>query len=98
MIKEGKMTEFGLVKVKSAKKNGQWNAVTSTKQIPPIPAELLSVLEKNKKALENFRNFAPSYRLMYIYWVLDAKREETRQRRIKKVVEFSEQNKKLGMV
>jgi len=41
--------------------------------------------------------FPNSARFMYIHWINDAKRAETRARRIKRVVERAEQNKRPGI-
>jgi uncharacterized protein YdeI (YjbR/CyaY-like superfamily) len=47
----------------------------------------------NAKALENFRNLAPSHRRYYIHWIMDAKKEETRKRRLREAVSRLEQSK-----
>lgn len=64
---------------------------------PEIPGDLIKALEINPQAHSNFMNFYPSSRRIYLFWLNSAKREETRQNRIKKIVEFSEKNKKPGM-
>ena len=97
MIKEGKMTEAGLAKIKEAKKNGKWQEAYTSKKKLVMPPDLKKYLMENKKAYENFNNFANTYQNMYIGWVTGAKRKETRERRIKQVVEWAEQNKKPGM-
>jgi len=98
MIKEGRMTEAGLAKIEEAKKNGKWQSAYTSKKKLPVPPDLKKALMKNKKACGNFNNFASTYQNMYIGWVIDAKRKETRERRIKQVVERAEQNKKPGMM
>ena len=98
MIAEGKMTPFGLKKIDAAKKNGQWKkACSSTRKIEML-SELERALKVNDTAWLNFNNFADSYKNMYIGWVSAAKRETTRQRRIKEVVRRSERNQKPGMM
>jgi uncharacterized protein YdeI (YjbR/CyaY-like superfamily) len=49
------------------------------------------------KAWENFNNLPPSHRREYIGWISDAKKEETRQRRIREAIERLEKNERLGM-
>jgi len=39
-------------------------------------------LKKNKKALAAFESFSPSHRKEYVQWIVEAKREETRDKRI----------------
>ncbi len=96
MIRRGKMTEHGLAQIEEAKKNGQWAAAYAPKTVPPIPGDLKSALRANAKASRNFDDFANSYKSAYIHWVLDAKKEETRVRRIKEVVARAAANKRPG--
>ncbi|HLP72087.1 MAG TPA: YdeI/OmpD-associated family protein [Bacteroidales bacterium] len=65
---------------------------------PVVPEDLLGSLKKNRKAYDNFMNFSLSGRRMYLFWLRSAKRPETRQRRIVKIVELSEKNKRPGMM
>jgi uncharacterized protein YdeI (YjbR/CyaY-like superfamily) len=69
-----------------------------TDEDPAIPDDLLESLKNNRLAYDNFMKFSLSTRRLYIAWLCDAKRETTRQSRILKVVEFSEQNRKPGMM
>lgn len=91
MIKEGKMTPTGLKLYKDAMKAGQIAPATNEE---PLSADLEKALKENKKAWENFSNLAPSYKLLYIYWVNNAKRDETRRTRIERSVKAAAQNKK----
>jgi uncharacterized protein YdeI (YjbR/CyaY-like superfamily) len=97
LIKSGKMTPAGLVKIEEAKKNGNWdNAYTSLIK-DELPDDLTRALIQNKKAWWNFQKFAATYRNMYIGWVNDAKTEATRQKRIKEIIYRSERNIKPGI-
>jgi uncharacterized protein YdeI (YjbR/CyaY-like superfamily) len=62
-----------------------------------IPRFVKQALEANAKAWENFRNLAPSHRRHYVGWIMHAKKEETRERRLREAVSLLEQNKKLGL-
>ena len=62
-----------------------------------IPTDLENALSANRVAWANFRDFANSYRNMYIGWVISAKTESTRKRRIEEVVKRSVSNKKPGI-
>lgn len=96
MIEKGKMTNAGLALFKEAGKKKPRTAIMKKKYA--VPPDLRKALAKNKKALTNFNNFAPSYRKMYVLWILDAKKQETREKRIKRVVERSAKNQKPGMM
>ena len=101
MIKAGKMTEAGCEKIRellAEDKNGLKTGKKETKKELVIPPEIEKVLSANKGAWENFNNFAPGYRRQYIEWILDAKKKETRQRRLKEVISRLEENKKPGMI
>lgn len=98
MIKEGKMTNAGLVLIEEAKKNGKWQNAYISKKLFEMPRSLEDALKKDKTAWENFNNFAPSYKNNYIHWVASAKREETKEKRIIEVVKRAALNQKPGML
>ncbi len=92
LVKQKKMTKAGLEKIREIKPE---------KHIPkviPVPEDLEKALGSNKKALKNFNNFSPSGRKQYIWWVVSAKRKETRKKRIKETVKRALQNKKAGVI
>ena len=93
MIKEGKMTKSGFEKLGDALKKK-----ITKKNIALIPKDLKEALKKKPNALENYMKYPPSHKRHYLWWIEDAKREETRERRIKKVVGFALKNKKLGEI
>jgi uncharacterized protein YdeI (YjbR/CyaY-like superfamily) len=95
LIRSGRMTNAGLAKIQEAKKNGLWDDAYTNKIKDDIPLDLKEALMKEKEAWDNFQRFANSYRNMYIGWVNSAKTDETRMKRIKKIVERSLLNKKL---
>jgi len=97
MILQGKMTQAGLEKINSAKKNGLWKKAYTNKIREELPSDLEKALNFDKVALNNFQNFANSYRNMYIGWVKNAKTSETRIKRINEVVKRSKENKKPGI-
>ena len=59
-----------------------------------VPNDLQQAFKSNLVAFDNYNNFAPGYRKSYLYWLKQAKRETTRQDRIKKIIQFCEQNSK----
>ena len=52
----------------------------------------------DKTAWDNFNRFSNSNQNMYVGWVISAKKEETRERRIGEVVKRSALNQKPGMM
>jgi uncharacterized protein YdeI (YjbR/CyaY-like superfamily) len=94
LIKEGRMTPAGLEAVQKARESGQWDKVYSSREPIEIPDDLKQALSENPEAEDNFRAFPPSARFMYIHWINEAKRQDTRQRRIYTVLVRSELGKK----
>jgi len=97
MIEAGRMTEAGLVKIREAKENGQWDRAAEREDVAIVPAELTAALAKDERARLNFEKLAASYRRQFIYWVGTAKREETRRKRVIEAVRMLRANKRLGM-
>jgi uncharacterized protein YdeI (YjbR/CyaY-like superfamily) len=95
LMGSGRMTAAGLAKIEEAKKSGFWDGAYTNKVRDDVPVDLKEALMRDKRAWENFENFANSYRNMYIGWVDNAKTAETRRKRVKKIVEQSLLNKKL---
>jgi uncharacterized protein YdeI (YjbR/CyaY-like superfamily) len=62
---------------------------------PPIetPEELATALKKNKKAAAVFAAFSPGSRREYTEWIADAKRPETREKRVATAVEWIAEGK-----
>ena len=58
-----------------------------------VPAELTAALKKNKKAAAAFAAFSPSCRREYAEWIAEAKREETRAKRVATAVEWIAEGK-----
>lgn len=87
LIGEGKMTDVGYRKIAEAKENGEWEAAKRREQVDIIPKDLESSLRKVEGGLSAYRSLPVSRKKQYIYWLQSAKREETKQRRIQKIVE-----------
>ena len=97
LIEEGRMTEAGLRAVDEAKSNGRWEKAYTSREAPETPGDLLEALRESPEAYSNFMGFPNSARFMYIHWINDAKRSETRARRIRRVVERAEKGKRPGI-
>ena len=71
--------------------------LTGKSKKPPlkVPEDLQAKLNlnKNKKALEVFEGFNPSHKREYVEWITEAKREETRKRRIEQAIEMMSEGK-----
>lgn len=55
----------------------------------------MDMLKSNERAWKFFNALAPSYRKMSIAWVMSAKKEDTRRRRLGVLIESSEKGRKV---
>ena len=60
----------------------------------PTPADLLAALDANPAARATFDGFPPSCRRDYVEWVAEAKRPETRAKRIAQATEWMAEGKR----
>lgn len=100
MIEQSLMTAAGLEKINIAKKNGSWESLDKiyapVEQLQ-IPSDLAKEFSRNKKAKNNFENFAVFTRRRFLYWINAVKRNDTRKERIKLAVRMCTANKKPGI-
>ena len=61
---------------------------------PEAPPDLLAALAKNRKARTTFEALAPSHRREYVEWITEARRDETRARRLAQTVEWLAEGKR----
>lgn len=64
-----------------------------TKTETAVPDEFQNVLDQNKKALEFFQKSSPSFRKEYINWIMEAKTETTRNKRMEQAIEWISEGK-----
>lgn len=94
-IREGRMTEHGLVKIAAAKKLGCWKLDPRLRSELEPNREFKNALAKNKKAKDFFEHLPPSSRKHFVGWVNVAKRDETKQKRIRESIVLLEEGKRL---
>ena len=58
-----------------------------------VPSDLKAALAKNAKAKKTFEDFSYSHKKEYVQWITDAKRDETRRRRLKTAIQWLAQGK-----
>jgi len=62
-----------------------------------LPSYIEETLKHDRRAWQHFQKLAPSHRKMYIGWIDSAKREETKQRRLREAMGLLAEGKKLGL-
>ncbi|TAL69907.1 MAG: hypothetical protein EPN82_04625 [Bacteroidetes bacterium] len=92
--KEGKMTDAGMEKFKPENKNSQRIDNSDDKNIPSF---ILSVLKKNPTAYNSFKQLAPSHKKNYLRWIMEAKKVETKQRRLEKAMKMLSKGEVIGV-
>lgn len=93
LIADNLMHESGLRKIEIAKQNGSWTSLDAVEN-HELPPDLQQAFNNNLVAFTNYKNFSPSYRKSYLYWLNQAKREATRKSRIEAIIELCEKNSK----
>ena len=91
LTNENLMHESGLLKIETAKKNGSWTSLDHVES-HVIPEDLQTAFIANPEAYEHYLKFSPSYRKSYLYWLNQAKRQETRNIRIAEIIKLCAQN------
>jgi uncharacterized protein YdeI (YjbR/CyaY-like superfamily) len=91
LTRENLMHVSGLAKIETAKQNGSWESLDAVEN-HEMPKDLEAAFKQNKTALKNYEAFSPSYRKSYLYWLNQAKRQETRVTRIKTIIALCEKN------
>ncbi len=88
---KGLMHKSGINIITIAKENGSWVALDDVENLI-VPQDLQTAFSLNPNAFINYNNFSPSYRKAYLYWLFQAKRKETRQKRILEIIRLCEAN------
>jgi len=88
--KDGLMKAAGLASIRVAKKNGSWTALDDVEK-GIVPEDLQKEFDENEKAFANYNSFTKGQRKSYLYWLNQAKREETRMKRINEIIRLCHQ-------
>ena len=91
LLKKGQMHPSGLEKIEQAKQDGSWSALDHVEE-GRIPEDLELAFVSNPVAYKNYVNFSRGYQKSYLYWLNQAKREETRKKRIQEIIRLCTEN------
>src|SRR5215212_3228876 len=95
LIEEGRMKPAGLREVERAKADGRWHAAYEPQSTATVPEDFRRELEKTEEAREFFAALDSANRYAILHRIQDAKRPETRARRIEKYVAMLREGKKI---
>jgi uncharacterized protein YdeI (YjbR/CyaY-like superfamily) len=94
LIADGRMQPAGL-KAFALRDEKRAGIYSFEKEVQHFSGPYLEAFAANKKAWENFLKMPPSYKTPATNWVLSAKHEETRQRRLEKLIDCSEKGERI---
>jgi len=90
-----KMRPTGLAEVEAAKADGRWEAAYEGQRTAKVPPDLQRELDASPAAAEFFARLDSANRYAIIYRLNDAKKPETRERRLRKFVDMLERGEKI---
>jgi uncharacterized protein YdeI (YjbR/CyaY-like superfamily) len=91
LIAEGRMAPAGLEAIQRAKANGSWTLLDEVEQ-GVVPDDLARAFVEHPPAATNFGAFPQSARRAILAWIAQAKRPETREKRIAETAELAAAN------
>ena len=89
------MQPAGLAEVERAKADGRWDAAYDSPSKMTVPDDLAKALAKSAKARKFFESLNSQNRYAILYRLQDAKKPETRARRLEQFVEMLKNGEKL---
>lgn len=95
LIEKGLMQPAGLREVERAKADGRWEASYPSHRTATVPDDLQAELDRNPTARDFFASLNSQNRYAILYRIYDAKRPETRARRIAELVTMLSEGRKL---
>ena len=93
LIHEGLMTTAGYHIIEIAKQNGSWTILDEAEALT-IPGDLDEAFQNRPNAKNYFSSLSRSDKRNILQWLVLAKRQETRQKRISEIIELACQNQK----
>lgn len=103
LIKANKMTQMGLEKIDVYKRTGEvkWPRLEQGidyRMLENVPANLKTAFKNAEPAWTNFKNLSPGYRKDFVNWIVHAKQEDAKERRLQKVIRMLKANEKPAMI
>jgi uncharacterized protein YdeI (YjbR/CyaY-like superfamily) len=94
LIDAGLMQPAGLAAIEAAKGNGAWTALDRSDALV-MPDDLAEALAANPDAARHFEAFPPSTKKQVYFWIENAKRPETRARRVAETATQAAENRRV---
>ncbi len=91
LVATGKMMPAGLAKIDASKADGSWTKLDAVEALE-IPEELATEFKRYESAQANFEAFPRSAKRGILEWIVQAKRPETRSKRIAETARLAQEN------
>ena len=95
LIEQGKMKAAGLKEIELAKQDGRWDEAYNSQRNATVPEDFQRELDRNPEARKFFATLDSTNRYAILYRIQDAKKPETRARRIEKYITMLNEQKKV---
>ena len=95
LITSGEMKPPGLEAIEAARQDGRWDTAYASQKNISVPHDLQAALAKNRKAKAFFETLNSVNRYAILFRIHNAKKPETRARRIQQFIQMLERNEKL---
>lgn len=95
LMEQGRIKPPGLREIERAREDGRWDRAYEPQSAAEVPEDLQQALDRNPRAREFFEGLTASQRYSILYRIQDAKRPETRARRIAQYVAMLDEGKTL---
>jgi uncharacterized protein YdeI (YjbR/CyaY-like superfamily) len=95
LLAEGRVRPAGIAQIEAARADGRWERAYAPQSNAKVPDDLQQALDANPAAKAFFETLRGSNRYAILYRVNDAKRPETRARRIEQYVQMCAQHRTL---
>ena len=86
LIEAGRVKPAGLAAIEQARSDGRWEQAYASQSKAVVPEDLQKELDRNPKAAAFFATLDSANRYAVLYRVQEAKKPETRARRIEKFI------------
>jgi uncharacterized protein YdeI (YjbR/CyaY-like superfamily) len=93
LIEEGRMRPEGQAQIDAAKADGRWDAAYPSPANATVPDDLRTALDDDPKAAATFAGLSSANRYSILYHLHDAKKPETRERRMQKYLAMLREGK-----
>ena len=97
LIKEGRMHPSGLKAFKLRNEHKPRRASYELGEVQ-LKKEYENAIRKNKKAWRFFQELPPGYTKTSVHWIMSAKKEETRLRRLRVLIQSCEEGTKIPLL